>query len=545
MRDGVALVVEHVALLVDDHAAEGAGGGHDELHGVVGRVDDAEAVGAAELRVLLVGAAGLPVVERGLQAHLGQAGLLGQLGHRLALHERAVVIPGLHLVGVLKRGVVLEVGVAEDDPHLAVEAALLAGLGVQAAAPEAVGGVLAGEAVAARAHGDDVHHVLVGADPEVAGVVVGAVEAGLGAQGHAGQDALAGVGVHHGEVVVLHHPVVVRVHVLGHDLVVVDAARAADDALVGLVAGAVEALHAVDGAVLVGEELHDLGVEDDLAALLLNGRGRVVHPHLAAVAVGALGVGRVDEVHDAVGDGLLGHEGHGADAGGGVDLAAEGALDPLERLARLGHEGLHEVLVAVAVGHGQPALLHELDGVVGGDGVGAVVELELVVAHGLEGALGELQGAAGEAGLLKHDDGGAQLKGTVRGVQARAACAADDDVGLVGPLGGGGCLVGPGDGALVSACGQKAGGAGGGNETTARDGSVHCDYLLCVVLPLVSRRVGFSCAAPGPGVRGWGRGLGARLAATGPNTTRERRLFGGERGCLHAHPWVIGQSPRP
>lgn len=63
----------------------------------------------------------------------------------------------------------------------------------------------------------------------------------------------------------------------------------------------------------------------------------------------------------------------------------EGALDPLEGLAGLGNERLHEVLVAVAVGHGEPALLHELDGVVLGDGVGAVVEGELVVAHGLEG----------------------------------------------------------------------------------------------------------------------------------------------------------------
>ena len=324
------------------------------------------------------------------------------------------------------------------------------------------------------------------------------MEAGLGAQSHAGKDALARVGVDHREVVVLHHPVVMRVHVLGHDLVVVDATSAADDALLGLVAGAVEALDAVDDTVLVGQELNDFGVQDNLATLVLNGLGSVVHPDLSAMAIGALGVGRVDQVHDTVGDGLLRHEGNGTDASGATDGAAEGALDPLKGFARLGDEGLDEVLVAVAVGHGEPALLHELDGVVLGDRVRTIVKGELVVAHGLEGTLGELQRAAGEAGLLEDDDGGTQLEGTIGSVQAGAASAADNDVGGVGPLGLSGGLVGHCEGTLVTTSSEQAGSAGGTQETTARDSSVHSRNLLNQRAPFSNSDLVFArfCAIP-------------------------------------------------
>ena len=216
------------------------------------------------------------------------------------------------------------------------------------------------------------------------------------------------------------------------------------------------------------------------------------------MAIGALGVGRVDQVHDTVGDGLLRHEGNGTDAGGAAHCAAEGALDPLKGLAGLGNEGLHEVLIAVAVGHGEPALLHELNGVVLGGGVRAVIEGELVVAHSLEGALGELQRAAGEARLLKDDDGSAQLESTVCSVQTSTASTADDDVGSVGPLGLSGSVVRPSEGTLVTTSSEQAGSAGGTQETTARDSSVHSRNLLNQRAPFSNSDLMFArfCAIP-------------------------------------------------
>lgn len=70
---------------------------------------------------------------------------------------------------------------------------------------------------------------------------------------------LADVGFDRLDNAVLVLPVVAEAHVFGHNLVVVDAARAPDNAFLRLVAaGAIQALYANDNALLVGHELDNL-----------------------------------------------------------------------------------------------------------------------------------------------------------------------------------------------------------------------------------------------------------------------------------------------
>ena len=107
-----------------------------------------------------------------------------------------------------------------------------------------------------------------------------------------------------------------------------------------------------------------------------------------------------------------------------LELDAQ-ALEPVDGIQRVVREEVHELGVVGVV-----AALHG-DLVEGGDGVLDALGLLALGIDGVQRALGDVGGAAGNAALLQHDDARAGLHGRHGRRQARAAAAHDAHVGVV------------------------------------------------------------------------------------------------------------------
>ena len=115
-------------------------------------------------------------------------------------------------------------------------------------------------------------------------------------------------------------------------------------------------------------------------------------------------------------------------SGGRADLVLEldaQALEPVDGIQRVVREEVHELGIVGVV-----AALH--GGLVeGGDGVLDALGLLALGIDGVQRALGDVGGTAGNATLLKHDNARAGLHGRDGRRQARAAAAHDAHVGVV------------------------------------------------------------------------------------------------------------------
>lgn len=184
-------------------------------------------------------------------------------------------------------------------------------------------------------------------------------------------------------------------------------------------------LHADHGAGGVGDKLGGGAVIEDLAAGVLIGLGEG-HAELAAVAAG-LAAAALDVVDAPGGQG-------GVDGLHVLDLDAP-VHQPLDVLGGGVAEGADQVLVHNAV----PVVAHE-EVVHHVGGVGEILGLlgRGARAQNLAAAAGG--GAAGDAGLLQHQDVGPRLPGGDGGRQAGRAGAHDDHVHVEGLVGGGALL---------------------------------------------------------------------------------------------------------